>query len=315
MYASRGGILATLAALLAMVLGVSSCTMATRVVPIVLTAVDVLGDDPFFETGAENLMNVIAGAGGAVDGDRAGLYGGTTRSTQCSKKKLIEFLNNNPKKARAWAEALDMDVADIPAHVGALTSVVLRRDVLVKNHGYRKGKSKAFHALLQAGIAVLVDRTGTPVVKCDCGNPLLPPDGDVDIDRAKYKGQKWKHFSKKRVTVVEAGEEQPAIKLAQLDPATGQETGKEFDRPTGTEGAQDGTPTPTPTPTPDLKDTPTPCVASTDPRVTTPSPCVETSEPTDDPTDDPTNDPTDAPTSDPTDDPAVSGSPSTNPST
>ncbi|GAA2208884.1 hypothetical protein GCM10009850_043420 [Nonomuraea monospora] len=306
MYASRRGLLVTLAALLALTLAVASCSAAT-VRTVTLVAAGVLGDDAFFDIGADNLMNVIAGAGGAVAGDRAGLYGGTTRSTQCSKKKLIKFLKNNPDKAAAWAEVLDMDVAEIPGRVGKLTSVVLRRDVLVKNHGYREGGSTAFHALLQAGIAVLVDSTGTPVVKCDCGNPLLPPDGDVDIDRAKYKGKKWKHFSRKKVAVIEEGDEQPAIKLAQLDPATGQETGEAFDRPTGTEGEQDSAPTPTPDP----DRTPTPCPTSTDPQVTTLSPCPEPSEPTDDPTGDPTSDPTDAPTGDP----EISDSPSPDPTT
>ncbi|TYB64787.1 hypothetical protein FXF51_20250 [Nonomuraea sp. PA05] len=314
MYTSRRGLLVTLAALLAMTLAVASCTAAT-VRTVTLVAAGVLGDDAFFDIGAGNLMNVIAGAGGAVAGDRAGLYGGTTRSTQCSKKKLITYLKNNPDKAAAWADVLGMDVADIPGRVGKLTSVVLRRDVLVKNHGYRKGGSTAFHALLQAGIAVLVDSTGTPVVKCDCGNPLLPPDGDVDIDRAKYKGKKWKHFSRKKVAVIEEGDEQPSIKLAQLDPETGQATGEAFDRPTGTEGEQDSAPTPTPNP----DETPTPCPASTDPQATTLSPCPEPSEPTDDPTDPPADAPTDVPTDSPTDsptgDPAASDSPSPDPST
>lgn len=42
------------------------------------------------------------------------------------------------------------------------------------NHSLRNGVAAPFQAILQAGTAVLVDRYGTPVVRCFCGNPLKP---------------------------------------------------------------------------------------------------------------------------------------------
>jgi len=52
-----------------------------------------------------------------------------------------------------------------------------------------------FQSILAAGTAVLVDKYGRPVVRCKCGNPLLPP---IDYPKIRckhcpphYKPPKW----------------------------------------------------------------------------------------------------------------------------
>ena len=66
--------------------------------------------------------------------------------------------------------------AGIGAYVDSLTPVVLTDDTLVTNHGYRDGHATTLPAVLQAGTAVMVDTLGVPRVKCNCGNPLTPPE-------------------------------------------------------------------------------------------------------------------------------------------
>ena len=53
----------------------------------------------------------------------------------------------------------------------------LRFDTRVTNHGFNDGEATPFQSLLEAGTAVLVDNTGVPRVKCNCGNPLAEPKG------------------------------------------------------------------------------------------------------------------------------------------
>lgn len=272
---------------------------ALRAIPIVLLALDELGEDPFLQSAAGGIAGVVAGDGGTVSGDDAGLYGGSPRGKHCDKRKLVRFLRANPAKGKAWAKAVGIATAEIGEHVAGLTPVVLRRDTLVRNHGYRNGKATVVHAVLEAGTAVLVDRFGTPAVKCDCGNPLLTPEEDIDIDGSKYRGKKWKGFSKKKVTVVEKGDEQQAVRLTELNATTGEETGGVVDRPVGTEGQQDVVvepppATPCPTPTEGTPPSDTSCPTPTDTPTTDPTP-TEDPTPTDDPT--PTEEPS---TEDPT---------------
>src|SRR2546429_115073 len=63
---------------------------------------------------------------------------------------------------------------DIATYVASLTPVILTSDTLVTNHGYANGHATTLRSVLQAGTAVMVDNTGVPRVKCNCGNPLTP---------------------------------------------------------------------------------------------------------------------------------------------
>jgi hypothetical protein len=105
-------------------------------------------------------------------GGTPGLYAGRRRAADCDVDRLPTA---DPDRARAFAGAAGIVEAAIPAHLRALTPVVLRADTRVTGHGYRAGRAVAYQAALQAGTAVLVDTRGVPRVRCACGNPLAPP--------------------------------------------------------------------------------------------------------------------------------------------
>lgn len=110
-----------------------------------------------------------------VDATRPGLYGGTRDDASCDVEQLINFLQQNPDKAQAFADVQGIDPQTLPDYLRRLTPMVLRVDTLVINHGFRDGRATPRQAVLQAGTAVLVDEFGIPRVRCSCGNPLLPP--------------------------------------------------------------------------------------------------------------------------------------------
>ncbi len=149
-----------------------------------LEAVGVRGPDPFTDSVAVAEVAVatdVSLTDGTTpdgetnaDGTQPGLYGGT-RSESCNTVALVEFLQANPDKAAAWASVFGIGVEAIPDFVAGLTPVVLRVDTRVTNHGFGAGTPTAYQAVLQSGTAVLVDRTGVPRVKCNCGNPLAEP--------------------------------------------------------------------------------------------------------------------------------------------
>src|SRR4051794_41934788 len=56
-----------------------------------------------------------------------------------------------------------------------LTSVTLRSDTAVTNHGFRNDRASPFESVLQAGTAVLANEYGVPRGRCACGNPPKPP--------------------------------------------------------------------------------------------------------------------------------------------
>ncbi|GAA0942231.1 hypothetical protein GCM10009550_13280 [Actinocorallia libanotica] len=182
-----------------------------------------------------------AEAGGQVKGDAPGLYGGTRKAAACDKDALVEFLQAGGEKAGAWSGVLGITVAEIPGFVADLTPAVLRVDTLVTNHGYRDGTATAIPAVLQAGIAVLVDRHGVPVVKCNCGNPLTPPDAEIDPKNSDFRGASWPQFSGGKVTVI-ATPEQEVKSLTLVD----SETETAFERPAGSGGDRDGAAVPIP---------------------------------------------------------------------
>lgn len=182
-----------------------------------------------------------AEAGGQMKGDAPGLYGGTRETSSCDKNALVRFLQVNADKAEAWAGALSIRPGEISAFVADLTPAVLRVDTLVTNHGYREGAATSMPAVLQAGVAVLVDRKGVPVVKCNCGNPLTPPAEEIDPKESDYRGASWPQFNDEKVTVIETpGQEVESLTLVDSETETA------FERPVGTGGDRDGRPEPIP---------------------------------------------------------------------
>ncbi|SEG05976.1 hypothetical protein SAMN04489712_10362 [Thermomonospora echinospora] len=179
-------------------------------------------------------------AGGQAEGDTPGLYGGTRNVATCDPAKLLAFLRSHPAKAKAWAAVHRIKVADLPRYVGRLTPVILRVDTLVTNHGYRAGRATSLPAVLQAGVAVLVDEYGKPVVKCNCGNPLTGPDREIDPRDAKYTGSSWRGFSDRKVTTIRprARGKGALSSITLVNPGATMS----FNRPLGTTGEQDGPP-------------------------------------------------------------------------
>ncbi|MDF3148842.1 MULTISPECIES: DUF6777 domain-containing protein [unclassified Streptomyces] len=224
---------------------VTACAPATRIAvkaiargapaaaPFFADALGLAADHP--------ISDALALGGGVQKGNRPGLYGGTRHDKSCDKGKLVEFLKDraNRKKALEWAGTQGIGIDEIGDFVGKLTPVLLRNDTLVKNHDYKKGKAVAFEALLEAGIAVLVDLHGRPVVQCSCGNPLGAFEHDVDRADVEFKGtnKKWASYDRGKVVKVEPaddGDEVGTFRLVDV-----QEADAGLERPVGSDGTRD----------------------------------------------------------------------------
>jgi Domain of unknown function (DUF6777) len=182
-------------------------------------------------------------AGRIVTGTEPAVYGGSRDTQVCDVVGLVSFLKDpgNEAKAQAWAATLGIEVADIESYVAGLTAVRLRWDTRVTNHGFSDGEATPFQSLLQAGTAVLVDDTGVPRVKCNCGNPLGEPTplGDagesdaLDVDAAaENPDAAWEGLDPSEAVSIEPGDTQVTeITLVDVD------TGGLLDRPVGSDGA------------------------------------------------------------------------------
>ncbi|WP_328877743.1 DUF6777 domain-containing protein [Streptomyces sp. NBC_00299] len=135
-----------------------------------------------------------------LSGETPGLYGGTRGAGSCDVRRQIDQLTSDRAKARVFAQAAGIAQASIPAYLRGLTSVVLRADTRVTNHGFRDGMGTGYQSVLQAGTAVLVDHHGVPRVRCACGNPLAPP---VDPHGTPgTSGRAWSGYRSSQVVVV-----------------------------------------------------------------------------------------------------------------
>jgi hypothetical protein len=187
--------------------------------------------EPAFPTTAP-ARPVSTAATRSVVGARPGLFGGTRDRATCDRDQLIDFLEANTTKARAWAGVLGVPVADIRAYVNTLTPVILQRDTRVTNHGFRDGRATPIQSVLQAGTAVLVDEYGVPRVKCNCGNPLGEP--RALATRVRYTGTRWPTFSPANVIRVTVDVKVSIFILVDVD------GGEPISRPPGTAGDEDG---------------------------------------------------------------------------
>ncbi len=116
-------------------------------------------------------------------------------------EQQVRFLTADNAKARAFAQAADIEQAGIPEYLRGLTPVVLRADTRVTNHGFRDGRADSFQSVLQAGTAVLVDDHGMPRVRCGCGNPLASP--RAAKGSPVHKGEPWSGYQPNQVVVIE----------------------------------------------------------------------------------------------------------------
>ncbi|MFE9642714.1 DUF6777 domain-containing protein [Streptomyces sp. NPDC006365] len=331
--------------LLVALLILSGCTQSDRLIVVKAVAAGVPALDPFFDEksglGVDAEVRGERPRGGLQQGNTPGLYGGSRKQGTCDVDRLKEFLNDpkNGQKAREWARVVEISPDAIDEYVDRLTPVLLRHDTLVQNHDYKKGRAVAYDALLEAGIAVLVNDQGLPAVKCSCGNPLRTFEGDTDMISVRFEdgNKKWPSFREKSVVSVEPS----STKLDRLALVDVDDTDKGLDRPVGTDGSEDrtfdardeateepGTPpdpgsasptetsTDTPTPTDPTRTEPAePSTPPADRRLTdTPSPPTPTgtepAEPSTPPSTDSTSPPSDDPSrtssSPPTSDPVTS---------
>ena len=232
-----------LAALLAAALILSGCT-EQRLFAVKAVAAGVPSLAPFFEEDGslgrdETKVRSERPHSGLQQGNTPGLYGGTRKPKVCDVDRLKDFLTDprNKQKAREWARIVGITPDRIEEHIDGLTPVLLRHDTLVKNHDYKKGKAVAFDALLESGIAVLVNDQGLPAVKCSCGNPLQSFDKDPEKISVKFEdgNRKWGGFEKSAVVTVRPAP-QPLDRIALVDvdnPDRG------INRPVGSTGESD----------------------------------------------------------------------------
>lgn len=164
--------------------------------------VNTAGANPFMPTVGTDSPDVASPTttGGTFRGDTPGLYGGTRDSRTCDAAKLTGFLSSHPSQAAAWAGVLNIRTSEIDSYVSTLTPVLLRSDTSVTNHGYVEGRATVVKSVLQAGTAVFVDKYGTPVVRCYCGNPLSAP---TLVTSPVYVGPTWVSFNQTNITVVQ----------------------------------------------------------------------------------------------------------------
>ena len=136
----------------------------------------------------------------SISGGTPGLYGGTAGTGSCDVNRQIGELTEDRAKGRAFAQVEGISEDSIPSYLRSLTSVVLRADTRVTNHGYRGGRTTTYQSVLQGGTAVLVDTRGVPRVRCACGNPLTP--ARATSGDAVTSGRPWSGYGHGQVVVV-----------------------------------------------------------------------------------------------------------------
>ncbi|WP_369174259.1 DUF6777 domain-containing protein [Streptomyces sp. R28] len=136
----------------------------------------------------------------SLSGETPGLYGGTRGAASCDVLRQIDRLTADRARGRVFARTAGISQASIPGYLRGLTSVVLRADTRVTNHGFRDGRETGYQSVLQAGTAVLVDSRGVPRVRCACGNPLAPPVGLRG--KPGTSGRAWSGYRPNQVIVV-----------------------------------------------------------------------------------------------------------------
>lgn len=204
----------------------------TTTVLVAIESVSSAGANPFMTpAGTDVAVPALAGASTTASGSSAGLYGAIRNNSSCDSPAMVQYLGANEAKASAWAAILKIEAPAIPAYVAELTPALLRTDTYVTNPGFRVGQASALVSVLQAGTAVLVDKFGTPRVKCYSGNPLDPATAP---STPKFIGKPWPGFDADKIAVIEPNAT-PLSAFTMVNP----NTGEVIERPVGTTGAGD----------------------------------------------------------------------------
>jgi len=126
-------------------------------------------------------------------GTTPGTYGGVRSGDVCDVLALVRTLTGNYVVGSAWSAVHSIETEEITQFVDGLTPVVLLWDTSVTDHGFDNGRIHPEQVVLQRGTAVLVDRTGTPRVRCISGSPLRRP--HPLTNSVVVVGQPWHGFS------------------------------------------------------------------------------------------------------------------------
>lgn len=244
-----GGIVVAVAVIAGAVVGGIAIGRTAAAGPLTLVAAGSQGPNPFTQTTQKDaaptassavadttarLRTTLPKAAGTdmpvAGGSTPGLYGGSGDAQVCDPQRLVAFLAASPAKAAAWARVLGIAPAKITSYVAGLTPVILGSDTLVQNHGYLSGAATSFPAVLQAGTAVMVDATGTPRVKCNCGNPLTEPQ-PISVVSTTTTGARWPGYAAGSVILVRPGAAGHSLPLVDLS------TGEVYEQPVGAASA------------------------------------------------------------------------------
>ncbi|MDD7939659.1 hypothetical protein PHK61_14640 [Actinomycetospora lutea] len=236
---SRGALVAVvvLAVLVAALGGVVVARELAAPTDVTLEPVATAGANPFMASVGTDVPDVrpVAHTGGSWSGTTPGLYGGSGSTAVCDRARLSRFLGEHPDRAAGWAAVLglrDGSASTVSSYVDGLTSVVLRSDTYVTNHGWAGGHVTSWPAVLQAGTAVLVDQHGNLVTRCACGNPLTAAQS---LRTVAYVGPRWSSFTSTSITVITHRTTQVTTDLTIIDV----HTGRGHDRPHGSDGEED----------------------------------------------------------------------------
>jgi hypothetical protein len=148
-------------------------------------------------------------------GDAPGLYAGERDVPSCKPDQLVTYLQTNPSKGQAWASAIQIDPSQIKDFVATLTPALLRVDTRITDFQFgSNGKPLPKQSVLQAGTAVLLDRTAFPRVRCGSGDPLGEPRAVTSAP--SYTGSRWPAFSPSTIVVVTPAPQPVAIILIDI---------------------------------------------------------------------------------------------------
>ncbi len=137
-------------------------------------------------------------------GTTPGTYGGVRSGDVCDVPALVGALTGNDVVGSAWSAVHSIETDELTRFIDGLTPVVLLRDTNVTDHGFDNGRIHPEQVVLQRGTAVLVDRTGTPRVRCISGSPLRRP--QPLTDSVVVVGEPWHGFALEAVVDVRSAE-------------------------------------------------------------------------------------------------------------
>jgi hypothetical protein len=141
--------------------------------------------------------------GGLVRASAAapGIYAGVRDTADCDAAALSADLARDAARAEQWAKAAGIAPAAIPRFLTGLTPATLRLDTRLTEYQLQPEKAVPKQAVLQAGTAVLLDRTAMPRVRCASGVPLAQPRAvTASLD---YTGRRWALFSPETIVVLD----------------------------------------------------------------------------------------------------------------